>query len=1071
VTVCARCGQDNPGIARFCLACGAPLEGGPVGRDVRKTVTVVFTDVTGSTSLGERLDPESMRHVMSRYFDEMKAALERHGGSVEKFIGDAVMAVFGIPTVHEDDALRAVRAAAEMRDALASLNDELERDRGVTLQARTGVNTGEVVAGDQAAGQRLVTGDAVNVAARVEQAAAPGEFLMGDPTWRLVRNAVSVEVVEPLVLKGKAEPLPAHRLVEVTAGEEGTARRFESPMVGRQRPLSLLRQTFDTAVADRAAHLYTVLGAAGVGKSRLVHEFVSGLPPEAQVFRGRCLPYGDGITYWPIHEVFAGAAGIVPEDPPEAARERLRTQAWDQDVTSRIEQVLGLSTPTAPAEEIAWAVRRTLEMLASTRPVVVVLDDIHWAEPTLLDLIEHVVDLSRDAPILLVCIARPELLDDRPGWGGGKLNAVSALLQPLSEDESRDLIENLLGQASLDPSARGRIAEAAGGNPLFVEQILSMLIDDGLLARTNSHWTPTGDLSRLEVPPSIQALLAARLDRLGGEERHVIECASVVGKVFYRGAVVELSAEPIRSGVPAHLTTLVRKELIRPDRSEIGQEDAYRFIHILIRDAAYDAMPKATRAALHEAMADWLTRRAGDRAAEYEEIVAYHLEQAHRYRAELGPLDEHGLLLGERAAALLAAGGRRAMARRDLPASLGLLERALPLMLSTDPHRTELLVDLGLAASEAGAYARAEAVLAEAIDRSETAQDDRVRAHAVMALLNLRVVTDPAVDLDEVQRQAEQALGFLKAAEDDLGMARAWNVLAWTNNIRLKTAARQECLERAIVHARRAGARREELEGLLYLASPVIHGPMPVDEGLRRLEEILERSGGDRTVESSVSLSLAYLHARLGHFDQARQAATRAVAILEELGHRPQAEASRGEGIGYVEVMAGDLVAAERAVRRACEALQAMGETGIFSTQAADLAIILCEQGRFDEAEEFIEVSRTATAADDVLSQVRWRVAQARVLASRGRAQEAVDLVREAVALIEPTDAISVQANTHEELARALEHAGNRAEAGNALRRALSLYEQKGNLVSAERVRRMLADSIPRQPEKGDAGT
>jgi tetratricopeptide (TPR) repeat protein len=371
--------------------------------------------------------------------------------------------------------------------------------------------------------------------------------------------------------------------------------------------------------------------------------------------------------------------------------------------------------------------------------------------------------------------------------------------------------------------------------------------------------------------------------------------------------------------------TLVRKELIRPDRSEIGQEGAYRFIHILIRDAAYEAMPKATRAGLHEAMADWLTRRPAD----YEEIVAYHLEQAHRYRAELGPLDEKGQRLRDRAAGLLAATGRRAMAHRDLPASLGLLERAAALTPEADPHRTELLVDLGLAASEAGAYARAEAAFAEALERSVADNDERLRAHAVLARLNLRIVTDPTQDLEDARQQAERAIEVLEAAGDDLGLARAWNVLAWVNNVRLRTAARQECLERAIEHAHRAGARREEFEALFYLASPIAHGPMPVEEGLRRLDEILVRSGGDRTVESSVCLTLAYLNAMLGRFGQAREAAARSVAILEELGHRPQAEASRGEAIGFVETMAEDPVAGERAVRRAVEALQELGEKGI----------------------------------------------------------------------------------------------------------------------------------------------
>jgi class 3 adenylate cyclase len=544
-----------------------PLAPAEAPREGRKVVTVLFSDVTGSTGLGERLDPETMRRVMTRYFAEMKAALEAHGGTVEKFIGDAVMAVFGIPVLHEDDALRAVRAAVEMRDRLARLNSELGRDQGVAILTRTGINTGEVVAGDPATGQTLVTGDAVNVAARLEQSAAPGEILLGQATYRVLRDAVTAEPVAPMAVKGKKAPVAAYRLVDVHPGAEAIRRTLDSPMVGRDRQLALLRQTFDTAVADRACHLFTVLGSPGVGKSRLIHEFVAGVRGEARVLRGRCLPYGDGITYWPVAEMVREAAGIAEGHNPEAAVGKIAglvPGGEGETVAERLAQAVGLAEATAPAEELAWAFRKLVEGLARERPVVAVFDDIQWAEPTLLDLIDHVADWSRDSPILAVAIARQELLDVRSGWAGGKHNATTLQLEPLPEEDCEVLVENLLGMALLPVVAKARIAEAAEGNPLFVEQVLSMLIDDGLLARSNGHWVPTADLTAIPIPPTIHALLGARLDRLGGEERQVIERASVVGKVFYQGAVSELAPEPLRPAVGSHLMTLVRKDLIRP---------------------------------------------------------------------------------------------------------------------------------------------------------------------------------------------------------------------------------------------------------------------------------------------------------------------------------------------------------------------------------------------------------------------------------------------------------------------------------------------------------------------------
>jgi class 3 adenylate cyclase len=584
---------------------------------VRKTVTVVFSDVTGSTALGEQLDPESLRRVMGSYFDEMQAVVESHEGIVEKFIGDAVMAVFGIPVVHEDDALRAVRAAAEMRERLTSLNTDLEKDWGVTIAVRTGVNTGEVVAGDASGGQRFATGDAVNVAKRFEEAAPPGEILLGEPTYRLVRDAVQVEPLEPLGLKGKSEPVGAYKLLSIEGDLPGRARRLDSPMVGRERELSALRHAYERAVGERACHLFTVLGAAGVGKSRLVAEFLSGIDADATIMRGRCLPYGEGITYWPLAEAIRGRFG---EDPVPGMRIAVAGRESDL-ITERIACAMGIGGTPGPADETSWAVRRLFESEATRGPLVVVFDDLQWGEPTFLDLVEHLADWARDAPILIVALARPEFLDERPGWAGGKFNATSVLLERLSDDESMELVENLLGRAQLDRDVQARIMGAAEGNPLFVEEMLAMLIDDGLLSRSNGNWVPAADLSQITVPPTIQALLSARLDRLGRDERAVIERGSVEGKIFHRGAVSQLSTDDVRQSVWSHLQALVRKELIRPDRTDLPGEDAFRFRHLLIRDAAYEAMPKELRAELHERFADWLDQIDAEHLAEQDAIL------------------------------------------------------------------------------------------------------------------------------------------------------------------------------------------------------------------------------------------------------------------------------------------------------------------------------------------------------------------------------------------------------------------------------------------------------------------
>jgi class 3 adenylate cyclase len=689
--LCRHCGQKNPDIARFCSSCGARLEEVPAGRiGARKTVTVVFADVVRSTALVDRLEPESTRWALDRFFESMRGVVESHGGTVEKFIGDAVMAVFGIPVLHEDDALRAVRGATEMREALGRLNRELERSLGVTVEMRVGVETGEVVTGDAADGLEFVTGDPVIVAARLQTAAGPGEVLIGESTFRLVRHAVIAEAVGSMALKGRADTVEAYRLLDIAA--RAPSRRRGSPLVGREPELESLSRMFENVSAGRTPRLVTVIGAAGVGKSRLVGEFLERCSDRATTVMGRCLPYGNGITFWPLKEAVAEAAGLRGDESAEAARAGVRAllgAAADADlVADRVAETIGIAEAVSEHRGGMWAVQRLFEEIARDRPLIAVFDDIQWAEDGFLELLEHVVGEARDSPFLVVCMARPELLEARLAWAASEDRATRVFLQPLTQTESERLLGNLLGDGELDEAARSRIVDASDGLPLFVEEMVAMLVEEGALRRDDGRWL-AGDLSRISAPATIHALLASRLDRLEAAERAVLERGSVEGQVFHRGAVEFLSPEVDRSDVEMRLTELVLRELIQPESAEFAGEDAFRFHHLLLRDVAYESVRKEERAALHERFAAWLDGKAGKRASEYDEIAGYHLEQAYLYQAELR-VDGSASGLGERAAKRLGDAGLRAYARGDWSGAANLLTRAVALLPGDSDARPRL---------------------------------------------------------------------------------------------------------------------------------------------------------------------------------------------------------------------------------------------------------------------------------------------------------------------------------------------------------------------------------------------
>jgi predicted ATPase/class 3 adenylate cyclase len=1050
VVSCSRCGRPNRAGARFCDSCGSALTAAPARREVRKTVTIVRSDLTSSTALGERLDPESLRHVLARYFDAMSVILERHGAVVEKFIGDAVMAVFGVPAVHEDDALRALRAASEMREALASLNDELRRNQGVEIEIRIGVTTGDVLAGDPSFGQAFVTGDAPNLAARLEEAARPGEIIMAAETYRLVRDAVVAERLEPLRLKGKAEPVTAFRLQSVLPAGTPSARRLEAPLVGREHELRLLTDAFERAVRDRTCHLLTVMGAAGVGKSRLIVEFLASLGERARVARGRCLPYGEVTGLRPLVEVVNDLAGLRGDEPSDQARDRISAiLAGEEDparVAEWVAQLVGLTETTTEGAEIFWAIRRLFEAVGRRQPLIVVLEDLERAQPALFDAIEYVADLSRDVSMLLICLARPELLEARPVWAGGKLNTASLLLEPLSDEECKTMIHQLLGQRPLDSAASRLLIEATEGNPLFLEEMLAILVEEGALSRR----TRTGKLTNLSLvtaPPSIHALFQARLDQLPQHERRVLECASIEGRHFHRSAVLHLAPEFEETTLEAHLVALVRKDLIRPDQPSFAPDEAFRFRHLLVREAAYESLPKETRAGLHERFTEWLERRAGERATEYEEIVGYHLEQATRYLDELGPRGEASQALAHRASVRLASAARRASLLGDVHAAIAILDRACSLLPPDDPSRLSLLPEL---ASLLGfrQFDRAEAALAEAEKTARDMDDKRVGALVRLLRLRLRLRVDPEGKAEAVRAEAERAIPIFTQFGDDGGLALAWRLKGHLDFLHGRFSAWRTALEQALVHARRAGDEREETRLIQQISSSHLWGATPVQECLGYATDALSfaRDRGNRIREGLAFLQLALGHAMLGRFDEAREYIARDRGLAEEFGLTQLADETRG----HVEMLAENWEAAEKSLRSIYSRLQQAGERATFPTVAAHLAETLYRQGRYDEALHLTKASESAAAIDNVAPQMLWRAIRSKVLAQRGDLEDAERLAREAVFLGEDTEMLNERAAIVLDLAEVLQLEGS-TEAATALKEGLRLYEEKGNVVGADR--------------------
>jgi predicted ATPase/class 3 adenylate cyclase len=1027
-------------------------------REIRKTVTVLFAGLVEANGEHERLDAEVRRRVVSHSLAGVRTVLERHGATVEEYPGDVLMAVFGVPLLHEDDALRAVRAAVELRQALQSLAGELAPEHGLGLGARVGVATGEVIAGRGPGGRVLATGETVNGAKRLEELAGSDEILVDRATLRLIRESVTSEAAP---LDGDAGEATAFRLGGIRSdGSRG--RGLTSPLVGRSRQLDALSGTFEAAVRDRGCHLVTVLGAAGVGKSRLVEEFTGGLGDAATVLRGRCLPYGEGITYWPLSELVRDLAGEAGGEPADGVRGAVADALADEPKAELIADVLAEATGLGgsagyPTEKIFWAARRLLEVLAQRRPVVVVLDDLQWAEPTFLDLVEHVADLARGVPIVLLCMARPELLDGRAGWSGGKLNAASILLEPLAPEDSRELVENLVAALTADASAR--IGAACEGNPLFAEELLAMLIDDGLLRPEHGRWT-LGELKgALPVPPTIQALISARLDRLPEVERALLTRVSVEGHVFHREAMRELAPAALATDVDRSLAALIRRDVIRPDRSSFAEDEAFRFRHILIRDAAYRSLPKETRAHLHERYADWLERVAGERVHELEEILGYHLEQAHRFLAELGHSTNGTGELAGRASKWLESAGRRALRRSDRTAAVTLLERAVALASNDMPRRAALLPELGAALIEAGRLADAETALVDAMTAAADTADERAEGRALIQQQVLRLHLGESEGTAEASATVERVIPVFEAAGDEQGLCSALRLRAWHHWIEARAEEAGSAWEEAAEHAQSGGLEHERIEILGWIASSMMLGPRPVSAAIERCEAIRSEVGDNLLAVATVLEPLAGLHAMEGRFDEARSLLATSDATFAELGLSLNSAVSHHTAM--VELLAGDAIAAERCLRKGFEALEQMGDRALLSTTAAFLGEALLAQDRDDEAERFARLGAELAVEDDVITQAMWRNVHATALARRGELVEAEEVARQAVVLAEQTDFLNHRAQALVVLGTVLGRRERSEAAHEALVAALGVYEEKGNLVAAARVRSALAPSAP----------
>ncbi len=924
-------------------------------------------------------DPERLH----RLFDRCADVIEQHGGTVERYLGDALVGFFGLTEAHGDDALRAARAAVELRAQAGEL--------------QLGIEAGEVFLG---AGPRgaTITGAAITAAGRLAERATPGEILLGDD----IRHAVGADTsIDPA----------SGRLLELAREQPALLRTPGTPFVGRARELADLLAALAQVRAERTCRLVTVAGAPGIGKSRLAGEFLAAIGDDTTVLAGRCLAYGEGTTY----RALADIVRALGDDPRRRVEELL---AGDEAAVRAILGAIGLSDEPAQADETAWALRRLLERVAAERPLVVAVEDIHWADPVLLDLLDHLVALSSGAPILLVCLTRPELMESRPAWNAPQPNRALIMLDALADEDARRLAEGL-GAKELAP----RIVRRAEGNPLFVEQLVA--VDSG---------QDTG-----ELPASIQGVLAARIDHLEDGERMLLQQAAVEGRTFHSGALAVTLAASEQGGLASRLVALAHKGLIGADQSQFAGEDAFRFTHALIREAAYAGLPKGSRARLHTCVAAWLETQ----PSAPDEIVGYHLERACSLAGELGRAGEHERALAARGARRLEAASRAALSRGDAQAASDLLERAIALVGSDDLARGALLPALGVSLFEAGRMTEALGVLDEVIT---SAPEAHVRARAQVEREFVRLETQTTAGTEDGLRISEAVLPVLAREADDRGLARAWSLRARASYIAGRMGSADEAWQTAADFARRAGDERELFEAIAWRATAALYGPMPVAQAIPSCERYRELVATSPISLAYIFNPLAVLYAMSGDFDRAEDYLQQANAILDQFGglasHVPHFEA-------LVRMLAGQPERAEAALRADIEPLELMNGNSTLVTTTAMLAQAVYAQDRIAEADDLCRVTADTTPADDIITQVIWRSVRAKCLARNGRCPEAEALARAAIALAEPTDLLWLRADAMLDLVEVLRTCGQEKAASVALSAGIGLCQLKGYSTAA----------------------
>jgi DNA-binding SARP family transcriptional activator len=987
----------------------------------RRPVTVLCVVLRVASSSGTALDPEAHEVVNEHSVSCLTAVLERYGGRLATSARERLMGVFGATSVHEDDALRAVRASLDARSALVTETGILLRQHGASLACHFGIATAEALVGGP--GPLGFAGDAETQAVTLAEAAEPGQILISRQTRELAAAAIETESAgsDRFVLRS------AH------AAARPLALRLDAPLVGRNEEMRQLEAACALATREQVTMLVTVIGEAGLGKTRLVHELAGRLGRRVNVLTGRCLPYGEGITFWPLREVVRQAG--AGHDSPDRIKALLDGEADAAQVAERLSHALGPGNQgKSDAAEIFWAARRLLETLARSRPLLLIFEDLHWAEPTFLDLVESLAVQPGRSPLVLVCIARPELLEQRPAWAAGAERAVSIELMPLADGPSEALLESLAPDQRISRSIRARVLETAAGNPLYLEQLAVSLSE-----QAESQIRPV-------LPPTIHALLTARLQRLGPGASSVLARAAVIGKDFGVDAVRELLPPEARGPLSRNIQTLVAKGLVERGPPGKIRVEEYSFRHILIQEAAYRAIPKSLRAELHHRFADWLEYVFWEPATQRPEILGYHLEQSVRYLSELRPAEARSSPLSRLAAVHLETAGRAAHDRGDALAGMNLLTRAAALLPRDDPALARVYTSLGTALTEAGQLEKAWSTLDRAQRIAAANGDEGQRAHArVQALLSGLKLAPNRVAIQIAQALPELRSEFARGP-DELGLCQTLQLEAAMYWIHARSAAAEDAWQRAAEYARRANDRRQLTEILGWLASAALWGPTPASEGIRRCEDYLDEIGNHPRGQAVILLHMAGLHAMQDRVEIAHATLSRAKSLLETLG--PTMTAAVTEPAAFIAILAGDPATAEMHLRLEYESLSQMGEKDFLATTAALLARTIAAQGqtRYGEATQLIAVSQEAAAGEDLSAQIISQGLSARILADRGRHGEATELASSAVALAAQTDLLSQHADALLDLAQVLAASGRLPEAQAAATQALDLYRRKGNL-------------------------